>query len=90
MIQQYTLLLRLTPRDLYSACPLRQFHPVNVTLQTQDLRPHPITVFRHRANNRQNKITAIFADSHCIEDEVPGYCPPNCAIIVRADPGARF
>ena len=42
-------------------------------------------VLPHR--NRQNQISAMLADSQCIEGEVPGYCPPNCAIIVRADPG---
>ena len=37
--------------------------------------------------NRRNPISAMLADLQCIEGEVPGYCPPNCAIIMRADPG---
>ena len=29
----------------------------------------------------------MLASSRCIEGEIPGYCPPNCSMIVRADPG---
>ena len=32
--------------------------------------------------NRQNQISATLANSRCIEGEVRGYCPPNCAILV--------
>ena len=35
---------------------------------------------------RRNQISAMLADSRCIEGEHPEYCPPNCPIIVRADP----
>ena len=28
----------------------------------------------------------MLANLRCIEGEVPKYCPPNCAIIVQADP----
>ena len=32
--------------------------------------------------DRQNQMSAMLANSLCIEHEVPGYCPPNCATLV--------
>ena len=32
--------------------------------------------------NRRNQISAMLADSQCVEGEVPRYCTPNCAILV--------
>ena len=49
-----------------------------------------------RGNNTVNLVTSRkintrlarpIANSRYIEGEVPGDCTPNCAIIVRADPG---
>ena len=37
--------------------------------------------------NRQNQISAMSANSWYIEGEVPEYYPPNCTILVWADPG---
>ena len=46
------------------------------------------TIICFHVHNRQNQISAMLANLRCIEVEIPGYPPPpNCAIIVQANPG---
>ena len=42
---------------------------------------------RGRVGNRRNYISAMLADSRCIEGEIPGYCTTPLHNIGGADPG---